>query len=100
MVFCSRSCPPTCGTTRTPTAFPLSRAESTRAVAQDVTLDGNSFRDSHRVDKRKLVGDLGYGLVVMRGNWKVAFARYHRTREFSGQSERPVFGSVTVTRRF
>jgi lipid A 3-O-deacylase len=71
-----------------------------RAVAQDVTLDGNSFRDSHRVDKRKLVGDLGYGLVVMRGNWKVAFARYHRTREFSGQSERPVFGSVTVTRRF
>jgi hypothetical protein len=28
-----------------------------------------------RVDKRKLVGDLGYGLVVMRGNWKVVTAR-------------------------
>lgn len=71
-----------------------------RAVALDVTLDGNTFRDSHRVDKRPLVADLGYGLVVMHGPWKIAFARYHRTREFSGQSERPVFGSVTVSRRF
>ncbi len=69
-----------------------------RWVLRDITLDGNTFRTSHRVDKRPLVGDIGYGVAVMRGRWKFALARYHRTREFEGQKETPVFGSFTVSR--
>ena len=69
-----------------------------RAVARDITLDGNTFRDSHRVDKRALVGEIGYGVALMRGKWKFALARYHRSREFEGQKQRPVFGSFTISR--
>ncbi len=69
-----------------------------RWVVRDITLDGNTFRNSHSVDKRSFVGDVGYGVAVMRGKWKFALARYHRTREFEGQKETPVFGSFTVSR--
>lgn len=69
-----------------------------RWVLRDITLDGNTFRHSHGVDKRPLVADIGYGVAVMRGKWKFALARYHRTREFEGQKERPLFGSFTISR--
>lgn len=68
-----------------------------RAVLNDITLDGNTFKDSHSVDKRHLVADIGYGMVFTRSRWKFAFARYHRTREFEGQRDRPVFGSFTIS---
>lgn len=71
-----------------------------RWVMRDITLDGNTFKSSHRVDKAPLVADLGYGVAVERGHWKFAFARYHRTREFRGQGVIPVSGSVTVSRKF
>ena len=69
-----------------------------RWVLRDITLDGNTFRDSHSVDKRSFVGEVGYGVALMRGRWKFALARYHRTREFEGQRQTPVFGSFTVSR--
>ena len=69
-----------------------------RWVLRDITLDGNTFRDSHSVDKRPFVGEVGYGLAVMRGRWKFALARYHRSREFDGQKVAPVFGSFTISR--
>ncbi|MBN8798488.1 MAG: lipid A deacylase LpxR family protein [Stenotrophomonas nitritireducens] len=69
-----------------------------RWVLRDITLDGNTFRRGHSVDKRALVGDIGYGVALMRGKWKFALARYPRSREFEGQKERPVFGSFTISR--
>lgn len=69
-----------------------------RWVLRDITLDGNTFRTSHSVDKRAFVADLGYGFAVMYGRWKFALARYHRTREFDTQEERPVYGSFTISR--
>ena len=69
-----------------------------RAVVQDIALDGNTFRDSHSVDKREAVANIGYGVAWMLDRWKFAFARYHSTREFDGQQEAPVFGSFTISR--
>lgn len=71
-----------------------------RAVARDITLDGNTYVDSHRVDKRPLVAQIGYGLVLQHGEWRLTVARAHRSREFDGQPQRPVFGSVTLARSF
>lgn len=71
-----------------------------RWVAHDITLDGNTFRSSHRVDSRPFVADIGYGLAFTRDRWRFAFARYHRTREFDGQRDVPVYGSFTIGRRF
>lgn len=67
-------------------------------VIRDITLDGNTWRNSHRVDKREFRALAGYGVAVMKDRWKFAFARYHSTREFEGQPEPPVFGSFTITR--
>ncbi|ROO38390.1 hypothetical protein SAMN05428955_0389 [Pseudomonas sp. 7SR1] len=75
-------------------------AADARWVLRDITLDGNTFRSSHSVDKRPFVADIGYGIAFTHGHWRVAFARYHRTREFEGQHERPTFGSFTIGRRF
>src|SRR3989304_1476496 len=58
-------------------------------VIRDITLDGNTFRNSHSVDKRHVVAYGGYGVAVMYGRWKFAAARYHSTREFNGQRQSP-----------
>lgn len=71
-----------------------------RWVLRDITLDGNTFKDSHSVDKRALVADLGYGMALSRGRWKLTLAQYQRSREFDGQLETPSFGSLSVSRAF
>ena len=79
-------------------AWHLFLTADARWVLRDITLDGNTFRHSHSVDKRPFVGEGGYGIAVMRGKWKFALARYYRSREFEGQLARPVFGSFTISR--
>jgi hypothetical protein len=69
-----------------------------RWVLRDISLDGNTFRRSHRVEKEPLVADFGYGLALTWGDWKIVLARIHRTREFKGQKALPVFGSFIVSR--
>ncbi|MFT3762301.1 MAG: lipid A deacylase LpxR family protein [Pseudoxanthomonas sp.] len=69
---------------------------SGRWVLHDITLDGNTFRDSHDVDKRPFVGEVGYGVALRRGKLGMTVARYHGSREFDGQRELPVYGSLTI----
>lgn len=69
-----------------------------RLVAHDLTLDGNVLHRSQSVERRTFVGELSYGLVLQNGPWRVALARYHRGHEFEGQRQRPVFGSIVVSR--
>jgi lipid A 3-O-deacylase len=71
-----------------------------RWVLHDITLDGNSWKDSHSVEKKPFVADVGYGMAITKGRWKLAFARYFRSYEFDGQKERPSFGSITISRKF
>lgn len=79
------------------TDFHLFASVDLRGVMRNITLDGNTWRDSHRVDKRGFVVDVGIGFAVARGDWKLAFARYLRSREFAGQKDRPVFGSLLLS---
>lgn len=69
-----------------------------RLVLHDITLDGNSFRDSHHVHKRVLVADAAFGVALLNGDWRLAFARNFGTRQFRGQQQRPSFGSITLSR--
>lgn len=71
-----------------------------RLVGRDIFLDGNTFKDSHSVDKKYLVGEGAAGVAFNVGDVKVAFARYFRTREFDEQVDRPSFGSFTVSGAF
>ncbi|MGB3810795.1 MAG: lipid A deacylase LpxR family protein [Parvibaculum sp.] len=67
-----------------------------RAVARDIFLDGNTFRDSLSVDKRPLVGDLKLGAVAVLGSTRLSFTHDFRTREFYGQPKIDQFGSLVL----
>ncbi len=90
--------PPVGGQRRQLDGWHVFASGNARWVLRDIFLDGNTFSDSHRVDKRPFVADAALGVAFYVGDWKLAFARYFRSREFDGQRERPSFGSFTISR--
>ena len=78
------------------TGFAFLAAEG-RAVARDVTLDGNTFRASPHLDKKPLVGDALAGLTFGTRHWQLSYAQALRTKEFKAQIKSSVFGSISTT---
>ncbi len=68
-----------------------------RYVARNIFLDGNTFRDSHSVDKKPWVGDLAVGLSMEVGPFNLTYANAFRSEEFRGQNKFSRFGAVTVS---
>ena len=71
-----------------------------RAVARNLFLDGNSFRNGYSVEKRHFVGDLQFGAVLVWRNVRLSYTHVIRSREFHSQGESDDFGSLTVSLRF
>lgn len=71
-----------------------------RAVARDIFLDGNSFKDSHSVDKKPFVADASAGVALTYDRYRLSYSINARTKEFDGQEDGAVFGSVTLGLRF
>ncbi len=71
-----------------------------RAVARNIFLDGNTFTDSHSVDKKYLVGDANVGAALTLGDYRLSYTLTGRTKEFDGQENDSLFGSLTLTTRF
>ncbi|HSC95830.1 MAG TPA: lipid A deacylase LpxR family protein [Burkholderiales bacterium] len=71
-----------------------------RAVAHNIFLDGNTFRDSRSVDKEPFVGDLQWGIVLTWRDVRLGYTHVVRTREFKTQREHDVFGSVSLSISF
>ena len=71
-----------------------------RAVGRNIFLDGNTFRDSPRVDKRNFVADFQAGIAVIVGRVRLAYTHVLRTREFHGQDDPGQFGAFSVSTRF
>lgn len=69
-------------------------------VLRNIFLDGNTFSDSHSVDKRYLVGDFATGASVIYGRVKLSYAQVFRSKEFDGQDDRHEFGSVSLSYTF
>ncbi|MGV8995405.1 MAG: lipid A deacylase LpxR family protein [Parvibaculaceae bacterium] len=67
-----------------------------RAVARDIFLDGNTFRDSQSIEKKNFVGDLKLGAVAVLGGARLSYTHDIRTREFDGQPLIDQFGSITL----
>lgn len=68
-----------------------------RAVLRNIFLDGNTFTDSHEVDKKLLVADLATGIGILAGKAQFCFAYVLRTREFETQKEAQEFGSLSFS---
>lgn len=71
-----------------------------RAVARDITLDGNTFKDSPDIDKEPFVADLYAGIGINTTHFQLRYAQAYRTREFKGQDDSQVFGSISLTLLF
>ena len=71
-----------------------------RYVARNIFLDGNTFTDSHSVDKRPFVLDLQVGVTLAFENVQLSFMQVFRTREFRRQTEADRFGVARAAVRF
>lgn len=71
-----------------------------RAVARNIFLDGNTFRDSRSVDKKTFVGDAQFGLAVVIEGVRLAYTHVLRTREYVGQDASDQFGAFSVSFAF
>lgn len=71
-----------------------------RAVLRNIFLDGNSFRDSHSVDKKYLVGDLQAGLALQFHRYRIAYTHIFRTKEYKTQDSPDEFGSLSLSCQF
>lgn len=71
-----------------------------RAMARNIFLDGNSFKDSPSVDKKYFVGDANAGLALTYDDYRLAYTLNYRTKEFRRQDDPSIFGSITFSTRF
>ncbi len=72
----------------------------TRAVARNIFLDGNTFANSHSVDKKPFVADVNAGIALTYGKVRASYALIYRTKEFDDQDKGDLFGTVTLGVRF
>lgn len=71
-----------------------------RLVLHDIFLDGNTFADSHDVDREWLVGDLLIGVSVTFWRAKLSYAEVFRSKEFEDQGSAHNFGSLSLSITF
>lgn len=70
------------------------------AVALDIFLDGNNFRDSHSVEKMELVGELRAGFAITARHIEFSATHVRRSHEFEEQDESSGFTSLALTFKF
>ncbi len=68
-----------------------------RAILQNIFLDGNTFKQSHSVDKEPLVADFQAGFALTWRRYRFSFTNIYRTQEFETQQENTQFGSLSLT---
>ncbi len=78
-------------------SFHLFGGTTGRLVFRDIFLDGNTFSDSHSVDKKLFVGDFVMGASVIYRKFKLSYAQVLRTKEFDRQSSGQNFGSISLS---
>jgi hypothetical protein len=68
-----------------------------RLVARNIFLDGNSFRDSHSVDKNYTVFDAAAGIGLFYRKVRLNYSYVYRSDEFQGGDNfGQLFGSVSL----
>jgi len=71
-----------------------------RVVIRDIFLDGNTFEDSHSVEKKPFVGDFMAGFGFEYGHAKLSYAYIYRTKQFTTQKNNQIFGAISVSYSF
>lgn len=71
-----------------------------RYVARNIFLDGNTWKDSHSVDRRPFVLDTQVGLTVLVGGARITYTQVLMSPEFNEQREWDHFGALTMSWKF
>ena len=71
-----------------------------RAVAQNIFLDGNSFRDSLSVGKKPVVGEIEVGFALRAKRVSLGYNHVLRTKEYDSEPDAQDFGAVTLSAAF
>ncbi|MCB2184756.1 MAG: lipid A deacylase LpxR family protein [Desulfobulbaceae bacterium] len=79
------------------TGFHLFVAVDGRAIGRNIFLDGNTFTESHDVDKKYFVADIMAGISVHLNGVKLTYSHVYKTKEFDAQKEEQIFGSVSLS---
>ena len=68
-----------------------------RLVGRNIFLDGNTFKDSHSVDKEYIVGDLNIGIGIIFRNFELIYSSNFRSKEFKGQDKSNHFSTLVLS---
>ena len=71
-----------------------------RAVLRDISLDGNTWRESRHVDRETVVGDANAGMALFTPWGRLTASYTVRSKEFTTQTEIAQFGSLSLAVRF
>lgn len=73
-------------------------AVDARMVLHDITLDGNTWRDSARVEREPHVAELAFGVALHWRGWHATLGATYRTKEYESQAESASFGTLAFRR--
>jgi len=68
-----------------------------RAMLYNIFLDGNTFTDSHSVDKKPIVSDFVTGINLNWGNAQLGAAWVFRSKEYETQNKAQQFASINFS---
>ena len=70
---------------------------SGRFVLRDIFLDGNTFSESHSIDKENFVADVSAGISLIVYRFKLSYTQVIRSREYKDQDDNHSFGSIALS---
>lgn len=66
-------------------------------VLNDITIDGNTFKDSHSVDLIHEQGQLNIGFAMRWGSWGILFSSVRGSNQFEGQVSDTNYGAASIS---
>ncbi len=73
-------------------------AVDARVVLHDITLDGNTWRDSASVEREPYITEITLGVALKWREWQATLGTVYRTKEYETQEREASFGTLTFRR--
>jgi len=67
------------------------------AVARDMSLDGNTFKTSHSVEKKNFIGYFGYGFSLRYKSFILEYIKNVNSKKFVSEDQPHGVGTVVAS---